>query len=213
MAEIKPVEKPTEPGAPAPGANETKLSPEIEKVLNDKLAAQEKAFNDKLEGIQKDAQSKFDRKNTELQKALKDVEEAKKAQMTAEQRADYERQEKERELSSRETALKAKELESYRNLKVAEKGVPVELVDFITGDSQEAIDKNIEILMTRFKDAATKEAEARLKAGGANPQNPAGGPTVSERQQIMDQITEAKKAGNIDRANRLQLRLDTLPKS
>lgn len=207
--------KPLEPGAPAtPGATEpTKIAPEIEKVLNERLAAQEVEFNKKLETVKLDEQKKFDRKNTELQKALKDVEEAKKAQMTAEQRADYERQEKERELLSREAALKAQELESYKNLKIAETGVPVDLAEFITGDSKELIDKRIENFMARFNAAASKEAEARMKAGGANPQNPGGLPQTSERQQLLNQITEAKKAGNGDLANKLQLRLESLPKT
>lgn len=123
---------------PAP-AEKTFTQEEVNKLISERLARQQKQFDAKQE------------------------EAAKLAKMNAEQKAQYEAEKREKELSEREKAVKEKELRFEALNILAENNLPSKLVECLDLTSAETCNKSIENLKSAWTEALSAAVDARLK--------------------------------------------------
>lgn len=123
---------------PAP-AEKTFTQEEVNKLISERLARQQKQFDAKQE------------------------EAAKLAKMNAEQKAQYEAEKREKELSEREKAVKEKELRFEALNILAENNLPSKLVECLDLTSAETCNKSIENLKSAWAEALSAAVDARLK--------------------------------------------------
>lgn len=137
--------------------------------------AETQTFDDLLKD--KNNQSEFDRrvsKALETAKAKWAEEEAAKleavkteaeklAKMNAEQKAEHERQKREKELADREALLTLRELRAEAAVTLSEKGLPKELIDSVNFKDADSCKKSIETLETVWRAAVQAGVEERLK--------------------------------------------------
>ncbi len=135
-----------------------------------------KSFDDFLEE-NKDFQSAFDSRVTKaIETAKKNWEKAKNkeledarteaqklAKMSADEKAEHERQKREKELKERENALMARELKQGAKDLLIEKKLPVEFSDLIHYTDAETTKSQIEKLETAFNSAVEAKVNERLK--------------------------------------------------
>jgi hypothetical protein len=144
-------------------------------------ADKEPTFDDVLRN--KAYQSEFDKRvgkalDTAKQKWEADAkaqadEAAKLAKMKADEKAEYERQKREKELSDREAAVVRRELHAEAVTQLAEKGLPAELADILDLTGADACRKSMETVEKAFNSAVEKAVNDKLKgkppkAGGGN---------------------------------------------
>lgn len=117
-------------------------------------AAQEKTYDEKyVQNIQKQAEAA----------TKKAVEEAlKKAQMSADDKAAYEKDQAEKALQERETAITRKELEADAKALLSEKELPTSFLAMVVGADEEATKANIESMKKEFDAAVQAQVEKRL---------------------------------------------------
>ena len=118
--------------------------------------------------------------NTKVQEAVTEAE--KMAKMNAEQKAQYEREKKEKEIADREAALTKRELTATAKEQLAEKGLPLSLADVLNYSSAEECNASIEAIGKTFQEAVEKAVEDRLKGG--KPPKKAGDKAVYTMEQI-----------------------------
>lgn len=148
-------------------------------------AGKEPTFDDVLSS-NKAYQSEYDKRvnkalNTARQKWEADAkaqadEAAKLAEMKAEEKAEYERQKREKELSEREAAITKRELHAEAVTQLTDKGLPASLADILDCTSADNCKKSMEAVEKAFGEAVEKAVNDRLK--GAPPK--AGGGKMSE---------------------------------
>ncbi|MDD4292171.1 MAG: DUF4355 domain-containing protein [Clostridia bacterium] len=129
-------------------------------------------------------QSEFDRRVTKALETAKtkwqaetaaQISEAEKlAKMTAEQKAQHEREKKDKELAQREAALTLKELRATAGEALSAKGIPLALLDALDFGSAEKCTASIDKVEAAFRASVQSAVEQRLKGGTP----PAGGGTV-----------------------------------
>lgn len=157
--EPEPVPQGTEPkpsdNNPAPEPNKTFSQADVDRIVAERLARQQKQFDAKQE------------------------EAAKLAKMNAEQKAEYAAKKREEELAARETAIQKKELR-FEALNILEENkLPAKLVDCVDLTSAETSKASIEAIKTAWTEAVTAAVDARLKSnppaysGGNNTQKDA----------------------------------------
>lgn len=140
----------TEPTGTAPQGDVQKNEPaptgktftqeEVDKMISERLARQQKKFDNEKE------------------------EAAKLAKMNAEEKAKYAAQKREEELSARETAIQKKELR-YEALNILEENkLPAKLVDCIDLTSAETSKASIEAIKAAWTEALTAAVDARLRS-------------------------------------------------
>ena len=123
---------------PAP-TGKTFTQEEVDKLISERLARQQKKFD------------------TEKEEA------AKLAKMNAEEKAKYAAQKREEELTARETAIQKKELR-FEALNILEENkLPAKLIDCIDLTSAETSKASIEAIKTAWTEALTAAVDARLK--------------------------------------------------
>lgn len=146
--------KGTEQPKEAAPVSKTFTQEEVDKMISERLARQQKKFDNEKE------------------------EAAKLAKMNAEQKAQYEQEKREKELTARETAIKEKELR-YTALNILEDAkLPAKLVDCLNLSSAETCNKSIEAIKTAWTEALTAAVDARLKSNQPPPYS--GGNTQSD---------------------------------
>ena len=118
--------------------------------------------------------------NTKVQEAVTEAE--KMAKMNAEQKAQYEREKKEKEMADREAAITKRELMATAKEQLAEKGLPLSLADVLNYSSAEECNASIEAIGKTFQEAVEKAVEDRLKGG--KPPKKAGDKAVYTMEQI-----------------------------
>lgn len=142
--------------------DEGKKTPEIPEELK-------KYFADELkksaEETNKAWQSKFDQKNTELQKALKILDEEKKKSMTAEEISIAEQKKKDEALAEKEKTVLEMQKKLWRSGALQWSKLPNELAGFLGGETEEDIKKNAEELNKYVNSLADQRLLEKLKAG------------------------------------------------
>lgn len=118
-------------------------------------------------------QKEGDRRVTEaLKKAEKKnadrVKEAQKlAQMNEQQKYEYELEQREKAIEAKEKALALAENKNEASKILAEKGLSLQLVDFVVAEDAETMNANITLLEKAFKASVKAEVEKRL--GSSSP--------------------------------------------
>lgn len=138
--------------------------------------AETQTFDDLLKG-NKDYQAEFDRRvskgletakakwqqEAEAKIAEAKTEAEKLAKMNAEQKAEHERQKRDKELADREALLTLRELRAEAAVTLSEKGLPKELIDSVNFKDADSCKKSIESLETVWRAAVQSGVEERLK--------------------------------------------------
>lgn len=137
--------------------------------------AQQPTFDDILQS-DKRYQSEFDKRvnkamNTALETArakweadakARADEAAKLAKMSAEQKAEHERQKREEELTRREAKITAREVHAEAVTQLTEKGLPAILADILDCSSAEKCAASMEKVEKAFNDAVQKAVNGKL---------------------------------------------------
>lgn len=152
-------------GQEVPGGNADKPHQNIN--------APTKTFDEVL--TDKTFQAEFDRR---IQKALttqrdklevlfneKATEAEKLSIMTKEEKAEYLSQKREKDLARREEEILRKELVADARNKLAQKGLPIRLADFLTYTSDNECNNSIEKMEKIFSDSVDELVKERLKGG------------------------------------------------
>ena len=84
------------------------------------------------------------------------------AKMNDEQKFQYELEQREKAIAEKERALALAENKNIASKILAEKGISLQLVDFVVADDAETMDANIKILDKAFKASVKAEVEKRL---------------------------------------------------
>lgn len=104
-----------------------------------------------------DALKKAERKNADK------VREAQKlAQMDSQQKYEYELEQREKAIEEKEKALALAENKNIASKILADKGLSLDLVDFVIAEDAETMNSNIRLLEKAFKDSVKREVEKRL---------------------------------------------------
>lgn len=98
----------------------------------------------------------FDEKATEADKL---------ARMTKEEKAQYQQQKREKELSEKEAAITRRELMAEAKNTLAEKSLPVELSEVLNYSDADSCHKSMEAVETAFQKAVQAGVEDKLKGG------------------------------------------------
>lgn len=131
---------------------------ELERILGDKLAKDrakaEKEFAEKLAAAKTEAE--------------------KLAAMNAEQKATYEREQREKDIADREAKITHRELRAEALETLAEKGLPKTLADILVFNDAESTKTSLEAVEKSFRAAVEEEVNKRLKGkppGGGGSQS------------------------------------------
>ena len=123
--------------------------------------------------------------NTKVQEAVTEAERL--AKMNAEQKAQYEREKKEKEIADREAAITKRELMATAKEQLAEKGLPISLADVLNYASAEECSASIEAVGKAFQEAVEKAVNDR-RSGGKPPKK-AGDKAAYTMEQIKNMST------------------------
>ncbi len=130
-------------------------------LLKDKKHQSE--FDKRIAKAIEAAKSKWDvDNNVKMEEAKTEAE--KLAKMTAEQKAEYQKQKREDELAKRENEISVRELKAQAYETLAEKGLPKELVDILNYESADTCSKSIESVEKAFQAAVEKSVNEKLRS-------------------------------------------------
>lgn len=115
-----------------------------------------KALKTNQSKMQADIDAKIQEARTEAEKLAK---------MNAEQKAEYEKEKREKELADREASITKRELAATAKEQLAEKGLPLSLADVLNYSSAEACAASIDAVGKAFQEAVEKAVEDRLSGG------------------------------------------------
>ena len=138
---------------------EEELQAEVNRVVQQRLERQKRDEKKRIDAARAEGRSEAE----------------KLAQMTAEQRAEHDRQEAERAAQERENALAAREAEiNRRELRataidtLAKRGLPTSLEAVLVYKDADSCNASIDVLEKTFRAAVQQGVEERLKASGVN---------------------------------------------
>lgn len=137
-------------------------------VVNSSQNNDEGAKTYTQEEVDKLLQAESDRRVTEaLKKAeRKNADKVKEAQklaaMNEQQKYEYQLEQREKAIAEKEKALALMENKNEASKILAEKGISLELVDFIVADDADTMNANIKLLEKAFKASVKAEVEKRL---------------------------------------------------
>lgn len=109
-------------------------------------------------------------KKAEQKNAEKLKEAQKLAQMNEQEKYEYELNQREKAIAEKEKALALAENKNEASKILAEKGISLQLVDFVVAEDAETMKANIDLLDSAFKQSVKAEVEKRL-AGNAPKKN------------------------------------------
>lgn len=160
----------TEPEGGSEGNDDGEKAPTFDDILKDKSMQAE--FDRRVSKAMEKQKATL---TEEFGKTLEEkLSEAKKLEkLNAEQKAEYERQMKDKALAEREAAVAKRELTAEAISQLAEKGLPQELSTCLNYDSAEACKTSLEAVEKAFSVAVEKAVNDKLrgnppKAGGNN---------------------------------------------
>lgn len=152
------------------------------------------------EEVDKMLQSEVDRRITSaLKKQAKSneakIKEAQKlAQMNESEKFQYELEQREKAIAEKEKALALAENKNIASKILADKGLSLDLVDFVIAEDAETMNSNIRLLDKAFKDSVKREVEKRLGSSAPKKNLPPDETITKEK---------AKKMSIIERQNLL----------
>ena len=149
------------------GAGDQQKEPTLKELL-----ASNKAYQSEFDKMVAKSQETARQKWEADAKAQAD-EAAKLAKMTADKKAEYEREKREKELAEREAAIVKRELRAEALSQLTEKGLPAGLADILDCTSAENCKKSMEAVEKAFNEAVEKSVNDKLKGstpktGGGN---------------------------------------------
>jgi hypothetical protein len=145
------------------------LNKDLETETNDEGKEEEKQTYT-LEEVQKLLQQEGDRrvsaalKKAEKKNAEKLKEAEKLAKMNADEKFQYELEQREKAIEAKEKELALAENKNEASKILAEKGISLDLVDFVVAEDAETMNTNISLLDKAFKASVKAEVEKRLKS-------------------------------------------------
>ena len=147
-------------GDPAAGGAEGQVS--FDDFLKDpkNQAEFDRRIGKALETSRSKMQTEIDAR---IQEARTEAE--KLAKMNAEQKAEYEKEKREKELADREASITKRELAAAAKEQLAEKGLPLSLADVLNYSTAEACSASIDAVGKAFQEAVEKAVEERLSGG------------------------------------------------
>ena len=101
-------------------------------------------------------------KKAEKKNAEKVKEAQKLAQMNENEKIQYELEQREKAIAEKEKALALAENKNEASKILADKGLSLDLVDFVIAEDAETMNSNIRLLDKAFKDSVKREVEKRL---------------------------------------------------
>lgn len=171
----------------------------VEVVEETKVAAEPEEIDprDEKKYSDNDVDAMMGKKRKDWQKKTDEkVEEATKlAKMNAEEKAKYEREQRDRELAEREAAITKRELTATAKETLADKGLPIELSAVLDYSNAEACNESIAAVEKAFMSAVNKAVEQRLKGSAPIEKAPEnqGISTQEFRKMTIAQRTELKQ--------------------
>ena len=106
------------------------------------------------------------------------------AKMTKEEKEQYQRQKKEKELFDREAAITRKELMAEAKNTLASDGLPQELAEVLNYTDADSCKKSMEKVKTVFQKAVETAVEEKLKGGKPPKKAPETDPQKTQEQQV-----------------------------
>lgn len=146
------------------------LNKDLETETNDEGKEEEEKKTYTLEEVQKLLQQEGDRrvsaalKKAEKKNAEKLKEAEKLAKMNADEKFQYELEQREKAIEAKEKELALAENKNEASKILAEKGISLDLVDFVVAEDAETMNTNISLLDKAFKASVKAEVEKRLKS-------------------------------------------------
>lgn len=133
------------------------------------------------------------RERKEAEKRIADaVTEAQKlAKMSADERMEHERVEREKQLKDRESEITRRELKAEAKAQLADKGLPVEFADALPLTDAESVQTAIEVFDKAFRAAVEKGVNERLK--GNPPKVSHAEKPMSEKERLIAEYNAAEK--------------------
>jgi hypothetical protein len=163
------------PQAEAPAVTEaaekTFTQKDLDAIIDKRLARE-----------RKDAETRIKEAVTEAQKLAK---------MSADERAQHEREELQKALSQREAEITKRELKAEAKSQLSDKGLPVELADALPLNDAESTSQAIEAIETAFRKAVEKGVNERLK--GQPPKVSQAEKAMSEKDKLIAEYNAAEK--------------------
>lgn len=120
---------------------------DIDKIVNKTIARERTKW-------EKDFQTKLEEQKSEAEKL---------AQMNAEQKAEHERQKRDKALSDREAEITRRELRATALETLAEKGLPKGLADILNYSDADATQSSIDAVEKSFREAVEAAVNEKLK--------------------------------------------------
>lgn len=148
--------------------------PTFDELLKDKTMQSE--FDKRISKALETAKSKWETEYQQKLEAAK-TEAEKLAKMNADQKAEYERKQREDELAKREADITRRELRASTIDELVEKGLPISLADIINYTDADSTKASIEAVEKAFRQAVEDGINERLKG---NPPRGGGGGGKSE---------------------------------
>lgn len=154
-----------------------------------------KALETNRSKMQADIEAKIQEARTEAEKLAK---------MNAEQKAEYEKEKREKELADREASITRRELAATAKERLAEKGLPLSLADVLNYENAEVCAASIDAVGKAFQEAVEKAVQERLVGGkppkkaydkAAYTMDQIKAMTPDEINKNWDAVQEAMKAG------------------
>ena len=133
-------------------------------------------------------------KKAEKKNAEKVKEAQKLAQMNENEKFQYELEQREKAIAEKEKALALAENKNIASKILADKGLSLDLVDFVIAEDAETMNSNIRLLEKAFKDSVKREVEKRLGSSAPKKNLPPDEAITKE---------QAKKMSIIERQNLL----------
>lgn len=115
-----------------------------------------KALETSKSRMQKDIEARIEAARTEAEKL---------ARMNSEQKEQYEREKREKQLADREASITRRELAAAAKEQLAEKGLPLSLADVLNYESAEACAASIDGVGKAFQEAVGKAVKEQLTGG------------------------------------------------
>ncbi|QJC54422.1 DUF4355 domain-containing protein [Paenibacillus albicereus] len=156
-------------GKAGEGEKKSFTQEDLDRILTERLGKAQSKW-------EKDLQTKLDEAKTEAEKLAK---------MTADQKAEHERQKREKALADREGEITRRELRATALEQLAEKGLPKSLADILSYTDAESTNKGLEAVEKAFREAVEAGVNERLKSSGTGtPKGGSGGSAVPGAEEI-----------------------------